>query len=68
MRRSSLACAAARAAAEGGAASVLRRDLEPSHPWRVELEALADANGNVSSGVGWHSRKMEVSACSSGAI
>ena len=40
---------------------VLRRDLEPSHPWRVELEALADANGNVSSGVGWHARKMEVS-------
>ena len=40
---------------------VLRRDLDPNHPWRVELEALADANGNVSSGVGWHARKMEVS-------
>ncbi|OJT15204.1 hypothetical protein TRAPUB_8219 [Trametes pubescens] len=41
--------------------SLLRRDLEPNHPWRVEIEALADANGNVSSGVGWHARKMEVS-------
>ncbi|RPD61088.1 hypothetical protein L226DRAFT_507836 [Lentinus tigrinus ALCF2SS1-7] len=40
--------------------SLLRRDLEPNHPWRVQLEALADANGNVSSGVGWHARKMEV--------
>ncbi|EJF64653.1 hypothetical protein DICSQDRAFT_99909 [Dichomitus squalens LYAD-421 SS1] len=39
---------------------VLRRDLEPNHPWRVGLEALADANGNVSTGVGWHARKMEV--------
>ncbi|KAI0661483.1 hypothetical protein C8Q70DRAFT_1043480 [Cubamyces menziesii] len=46
------------AAAEKG--SVLRRDLEPSHPWRMELESLADANGNVSSGVGWHARKMEI--------
>lgn len=45
----------------GGAGSVLRRDLDSKHPWRVELESLADANGNVSSGVGWHSRKMEVS-------
>lgn len=42
--------------------SLLRRDLEPTHPWRVEIEALADANGNVSSGVGWHARKMEVSS------
>ncbi|KAI0691531.1 hypothetical protein C8T65DRAFT_670448 [Cerioporus squamosus] len=52
----------ARPAADGGESTgtVLRRDLEPSHPWRVELEALADANGNVSSGVGWHARKMEV--------
>ncbi|OCH94456.1 hypothetical protein OBBRIDRAFT_884834 [Obba rivulosa] len=39
---------------------VLRRDLEPQHPWRAALESLADANGNVSSGVGWHARKMEV--------
>lgn len=41
--------------------SVLRRDLEKDHPWRVEVERLADLNGNVSSGVGWHARKMEVS-------
>ncbi|CCM04297.1 uncharacterized protein FIBRA_06468 [Fibroporia radiculosa] len=40
--------------------SVLRRDLPSDHPWRMELERLADANGNVSSGVGWHARKMEV--------
>ncbi|KAH9856455.1 hypothetical protein C2E23DRAFT_722148 [Lenzites betulinus] len=44
----------------GTGGSVLRRDLSPNHPWRVEVEALADANGNVSSGVGWHARKMEV--------
>ena len=41
--------------------SVLRRDLEPKHPLRVQLEQWADANGNVNSGVGWHARKMEVS-------
>ncbi|KAI0671603.1 hypothetical protein C8Q78DRAFT_1069239 [Trametes maxima] len=46
--------------AEGRIGSVLRRDLSQNHPWRVELESLADANGNVSSGVGWHSRKMEI--------
>ncbi|KAF8992857.1 hypothetical protein BDQ17DRAFT_1432140 [Cyathus striatus] len=40
--------------------SVLRRDLPPDHPYRVEMERLSDANGNVSSGVGWHARKMEV--------
>jgi hypothetical protein len=43
-----------------GEGSVLRRNLEPTHPLRLELEKLADANGNVSSGVGWHARKMEV--------
>ncbi|KAH9914792.1 hypothetical protein B0H21DRAFT_854653 [Amylocystis lapponica] len=43
-----------------GQGSALRRDLEPAHPWRAALERLADANGNVSSGVGWHARKMEV--------
>ena len=47
-------------AAEGGA--LLRRDLEKGHPWRSALEKLAEANGNVSSGIGWHARKMEVSA------
>ncbi|OBZ72117.1 hypothetical protein A0H81_07807 [Grifola frondosa] len=40
--------------------STLRRDLESDHSWRVELERLADANGNVSSGIGWHARKMEI--------
>lgn len=38
----------------------LRRDLPPQHPFRAELVRLADSNGNVSSGVGWHARKMEV--------
>jgi len=38
----------------------LRRGLEPSHPLRQEMERLADANGNVNSGVGWHARKMEI--------
>ncbi|KAF7796627.1 hypothetical protein EIP86_007809 [Pleurotus ostreatoroseus] len=40
--------------------SVLRRDLERDHPWRAQIERLADANGNVTSDVGWHARKMEV--------
>jgi hypothetical protein len=40
--------------------SELRRDLEPDHPLRQEMQRLADANGNVNSGVGWHARKMEV--------
>jgi hypothetical protein len=40
--------------------SKLRRDLV-GHPWREELQRLADANGNVSTDVGWHARKMEVS-------
>ncbi|KAI0064756.1 hypothetical protein BV25DRAFT_1836625 [Artomyces pyxidatus] len=44
----------------GGGAPVLRHDLAPTHPWREALEKLADANGNVSSGIGWHARKMEV--------
>lgn len=46
--------------AQGGSESVLRRDLPPDHPFRVEMGRLAEANGNVSSGVGWHARKMEV--------
>lgn len=41
--------------------SVLRRDLGQDEALRREMERLADANGNVSSGVGWHARKMEVS-------
>lgn len=43
-----------------GGGSVLRRDLAPDHPFRVEMDRLSNANGNVSSGVGWHARKMEV--------
>jgi hypothetical protein len=41
--------------------AVLKRDLPSDHPYRVEMERLSDANGNVSSGIGWHARKMEVS-------
>lgn len=48
---------------ESGGAPVLRRDLPPEHPFRAELMRLADSNGNVSSGVGWHARKMEVRFC-----
>ncbi|KAI0264386.1 hypothetical protein BC834DRAFT_1027422 [Gloeopeniophorella convolvens] len=44
----------------GPEGAVLRRDLEKEHPWRSALDQLADANGNVSSGIGWHARKMEV--------
>jgi len=40
--------------------AVLRRDLPNGHPLRVEYERLANACGNVSSGVGWHARKMEI--------
>lgn len=40
--------------------AVMRRDLDENHPFRVEIERLANANGNVNSGVGWHARKMEV--------
>ncbi|KAI5892064.1 uncharacterized protein SCHCODRAFT_02625189 [Schizophyllum commune H4-8] len=46
--------------ASGWCDGVLVRDLEESHPMRAELQWLADAHGNVSSGVGWHARKMEV--------
>ncbi|KAG7089756.1 hypothetical protein E1B28_011410 [Marasmius oreades] len=35
-------------------------DLGPDHALRVEMQRLSDANGNVSSGVGWHARKMEI--------
>ncbi|KAF8440548.1 hypothetical protein L210DRAFT_3401368 [Boletus edulis BED1] len=46
--------------ASGWVGGELRRELPPDHPFRIEMERLADANGNVSSGVGWHARKMEV--------
>jgi hypothetical protein len=45
----------------GPGGTTLRRDLAKDHPWRRALELLADANGNVNSGIGWHARKMEVS-------
>jgi hypothetical protein len=44
----------------GGEGAKLMRGLPSGHPLRVEYERLADACGNVSSGVGWHARKMEV--------
>ncbi|KAE9407736.1 hypothetical protein BT96DRAFT_986382 [Gymnopus androsaceus JB14] len=45
---------------QAGERTSLKRNIEPDHPLRKALEALADANGNVSSGVGWHARKMEI--------
>jgi len=44
----------------GASHAGMQRDLPEKHPWRVALEQLSNANGNVSSGVGWHARKMEV--------
>ncbi|KAJ6505949.1 hypothetical protein DFH09DRAFT_1335037 [Mycena vulgaris] len=44
----------------GSGPGALRRDLPKDHPWRRYLEQLSDANGNVSSGIGWHARKMEI--------
>ncbi|KAH7927948.1 hypothetical protein BV22DRAFT_1117921 [Leucogyrophana mollusca] len=46
--------------ATGWVGGELKRDLGKEHPLRIEMDRLADANGNVSSGVGWHARKMEV--------
>ncbi|KAF9236748.1 hypothetical protein BU15DRAFT_89034 [Melanogaster broomeanus] len=46
--------------ASGWVGGELKRDLERCHPLRKEMDRLADANGNVSSSVGWHARKMEV--------
>jgi hypothetical protein len=46
--------------ASGWVSGELQRQLSADHPLRVEMERLAHANGNVSSGVGWHARKMEV--------
>ncbi|KAH0832934.1 hypothetical protein J3R83DRAFT_11901 [Lanmaoa asiatica] len=47
-------------AASGWVGGELRRQLPADHPLRAEMERLADANGNINSGVGWHARKMEV--------
>jgi hypothetical protein len=46
--------------ASGWVGGELKRDLTLCHPLRKEMDRLADANGNVSGGVGWHARKMEV--------
>ncbi|KAF9223874.1 hypothetical protein BS17DRAFT_802344 [Gyrodon lividus] len=46
--------------ASGWVGGELKRELPMDHPLRKEMGRLADANGNVSSGVGWHARKMEV--------
>jgi len=47
--------------ASGWVGAELKRNLAKEHPLRVQMDRLADANGNVNSGVGWHARKMEVS-------
>ncbi|KAH7106511.1 hypothetical protein BKA62DRAFT_740983 [Auriculariales sp. MPI-PUGE-AT-0066] len=47
-------------AASGWVDGRLRRELGEGHVLRREIVKLADANGNVSSGVGWHARKMEI--------
>ncbi|KAG2107090.1 hypothetical protein BD769DRAFT_136159 [Suillus cothurnatus] len=46
--------------ASGWVDTGLQRNLPKAHPFRVQMCRLADANGNVNSGVGWHARKMEV--------
>ncbi|KAG0705668.1 hypothetical protein DFH29DRAFT_905287 [Suillus ampliporus] len=46
--------------ASGWVGGELKRNLPKEHPLRVQMHRLADANGNVNSGVGWHARKMEV--------
>lgn len=45
---------------EEGKKWTFARHLPASHTWRKWLMSLSQANGRVSSGVGWHSRKMEV--------
>lgn len=47
--------------ASGWVGTGLQRNLPKAHPFRVQMCRLADANGNVNSGIGWHARKMEVS-------
>ena len=37
-----------------------QRGLPFEHPLRQSLEQLSECGGNVSTGVGWHSRKVEV--------
>ena len=52
--------ASAWGALPGQEGSALHRDLPPGDAHRTAMEQLSAANGNVSSGVGWHARKMEV--------
>jgi len=44
----------------GGGGSSFRRELPLDHPLRQSLVWLSESGGNVSTGVGWHSRKVEV--------
>ena len=48
-----------RTSTEGGG-SFFRRELPLNHPLRQSLVSLSESGGNVSTGVGWHSRKVEV--------
>ena len=45
-------------ASAGG--SSFRRELPLDHPLRQSLVWLSESGGNVITGVGWHSRKVEV--------
>jgi hypothetical protein len=44
----------------GASGSSFRRELPLDHPLRQSLVWLSESGGNVSTGVGWHSRKVEV--------
>jgi hypothetical protein len=44
----------------GGGGSSFQRELPLHHPLRQSLVRLSESGGNVSTGVGWHSRKVEV--------
>jgi hypothetical protein len=43
-----------------GSGASFRRELPLEHPLRQSLVRLSESGGNVSTGVGWHSRKVEV--------
>ena len=44
----------------GSGGSSFQRELPLDHPLRQSLVWLSESGGNVSTGVGWHSRKVEV--------
>jgi len=46
--------------AEPGSGFAFRRELPSDHPLRRTFEQLSESGGNVGTGVGWHSRKVEV--------